>query len=94
MLLAVLGAVLGLIVTGLPGLNIVQTVDGKPAPGGYIAEADLVNLLAEGKKVGSYIDFYGVQLAGDPRYWLVGTVVAFALAGYLIGRRFRRSPDA
>lgn len=94
MLLAVLGAVLGLMVTGLPGLNIVETVDGQPVPGGYIAEADLASLLAEGKKIGSHIDFYGVPLAGDPRYWMVGTVVLFALLGYLIGRRFRRSPNS
>lgn len=55
-LLVGLGALLGLVLLGLPGLNIVQTIDGSPVVGGYIPPEQVPAVIREGRTLGSYID--------------------------------------
>ncbi len=74
---------------GLPGLNIVQTIDGSPIVSGFIPPEQVPAVIREGKALGSYIDFYGIALPGQPLYWAVGTIALLAFLGYRIGRRFR-----
>lgn len=62
-LFAGLGVLLGLIVIGLPGFNMVQTIDGSPVAGGYIPPEQVGTIVNQGKKIGSYVDFYGVPLS-------------------------------
>lgn len=88
-LFAGLGGFLGFLLIGLPGLNIVQTIDGSPVVGGYIPPEQVSTVIREGKTVGSYIDFYGAALPGQPFYWAVGTIALLAFFGYRISRRFR-----
>ncbi|MES5048604.1 hypothetical protein ABVB72_25445 [Rhizobium nepotum] len=88
-LLAGLGAGLGLIVIGLPGFNMVQTIDGSPVVGGYIPPEQVSTIINQGKNIGSYLDFYGMRVPGEPFYWVIGIIVALAYIGYRIGVRFR-----
>lgn len=87
-LLAGLGALLGIIVIGLPGFNMVQTIDGSPVVGGYIPPEQFSAIINQGKKIGSYIEFYGVALPGEPFYWTISIIVVLAFIGYRIGSRF------
>lgn len=88
-ILAGFGALLGFLVIGLPGMNIVQTIDGSPVVGGYLPPEQVPIVIREGKTLGSYIDFYGIGLPGQPLYWAVGTIALLAFLGYRISRRFR-----
>lgn len=83
------GGFLGFLVMGLPGLNIVQTIDGSPVVGGYIPPEQVPTVIREGKTLGSYIDFYGVALPGQPFYWTIGTIALMAFIGFRISLRFR-----
>lgn len=80
---------MGLIVIGLPGFNMVQTIDGSPVVGGYIPPEQVSTIINQGKKIGSYLDFYGVPLPGEPFYWTIGVIAVLAYIGYRIGVRFR-----
>lgn len=84
-----LGALLGIIVIGLPGFNMVQTIDGSPVVGGYIPPEQVGTIINQGKRIGSYIDFYGVALLGEPFYWVIGIIVVLTFIGYRIGALFR-----
>jgi hypothetical protein len=88
-LFAGLGALLGLIVIGLAGFNMVQTIDGSPVVGGSIPSEQVGTIINQGKKIGSFIDFYGVALPGEPFYWTLGIIAVLAFIGYRIGSRFR-----
>jgi len=88
-MLAGFGALLGFLVIGLPGMNIVQTIDGSPVVGGYLPPEQVPIVIREGKTLGSYIDFYGIALPGQPLYWAVGTIAVMALVGYRIGSLFK-----
>lgn len=66
-----------------------QTIDGSPVVGGYIPPEQVPAVIREGKTLGSYIDFYGIPLPGQPFYWAVGTIALLAFFGYRISRRFR-----
>lgn len=81
-------ALLGFMVIGLPGVNMVTTLDGTPMPDGIPPE-QINTILAEGKRIGSYLDFYGVHLPGEPLYWTVGVIVVMAFVGYRLGSKFR-----
>lgn len=89
-----IGALAGLIVIGLPGFEMIQTIDGSPVVGGFISPEQVTTIMQQGKRIGSYIDFYGVALPGQPLYWTFGIVVAMTLVGYWIGSRFRVRPSA
>lgn len=90
-----LGTVLGLIAIGLPGVNVVQTIDGSPVVGGYVPEEDVTKIINQGKVIGSYVDFYGLALHGQPFFWMIGVVAVFTFIGFTVGRRFRaRGLDA
>lgn len=78
------GAFAGFLVVGLPGIEMAQTLDGSPVPGGIPPE-QVSTIIAEGRKIGSYIDFYGVSLPGEPLYRSVGVIAVLALVGYWIG---------
>lgn len=78
------GALVGLVIIGLPGVNMIQTLDGSPVPGGIPVE-QVGAIIADGKRIGSYVDFYGVSLPGEPLYWAIGTMAVMAFAGYRIG---------
>lgn len=88
-LFAVLGALAGLIVIGLPGFSTVQTIDGSPVIGGYIPPEQVGKIISEGKRIGSYLDFYGLALPGQPFYWAIAIIGGLAFAGYRIGSLFR-----
>lgn len=90
-LFAGLGALMGVILVGLPGFNIVQTIDGSPVVGGYIPPEQVSIIIREGKAIGSYIDFYGLHLPGQPFYWTIAIIAGLAFAGYRIGSLFRVS---
>lgn len=83
------GALAGLIVIGLPGFNMVQTIDGSPVVGGFIPPEQVTTIMEQGKRIGSYVDFYGVALPGQPLFWTVGIVAAMTLLGYWVGSRFK-----
>jgi len=83
-----LGAFLGFMAIGLPGLNIVPTIDGSPVVGGFLPPEQVQMVIREGKVPGSYIDLYGIALPGQPLYWAVGTIALMALIGYRLGLRF------
>ncbi|WP_075657382.1 hypothetical protein [Pseudochrobactrum sp. B5] len=82
-------AFLGFMLLGLPGVSIVQTLDGKPMPDGIPPE-QITAIIKEGKRVGSYIDFYGFQLVGEPLYWTVGIIAVMAYIGYRLGAKARK----
>ena len=90
-LFAGLGALMGVILAGLPGFNIVQTIDGSPVVGGYIPPEQVSIIIREGKAIGSYIDFYSLHLPGQPLYWTIAIIAGLAFAGYRIGSLFRVS---
>ena len=90
-LFTVLGALAGLIVIGLPGFRTVPTIDGSPVVGGYIPPEQVSTIIREGKAIGSYIDFYGLALPGQPLYWTIAIIAGLAFAGYRIGSLFRVS---
>lgn len=90
-LFAGLGALLGIVVIGLPGFNMVQTLDGSPVVGGYIPPEQVSTIINQGKRIGSYIDFYGLVLPGEPFYWTIGIIAVLAFIGYRVGSRFRAS---
>lgn len=90
-LCAGLGAVIGFILIGLPGVRIVQTIDGSPVVGGYIPPEQVSTIIREGKAIGSFLDFYGLQLPGQPLYWTIAAIGGLAFAGYRIGSLFRVS---
>lgn len=90
-LFAGVGALLGFVVIGLPGFNMVQTIDGSPVVGGYIPSEQVGTIISQGRKIGSYVDFYGVALPGVPLYWTIGIIIVLAFLGYRIGSRFRIS---
>lgn len=90
-LFAGLGALMGVILVGLPGFNIVQTIDGSPVVGGYIPPEQVSIIIREGKAIGSYIDFYSLHLPGQPLYWTIAIIAGLAFAGYRIGSLFRVS---
>ena len=69
-LFTMLGALAGLIVIGLPGFRTVRTIDGSPVVGGYIPPEQVSTIIREGKAIGSFLDFYGLALPGQPFYWL------------------------
>jgi len=81
-------ALLGLMLIGLPGINIVATLDGTPMPSGIPPE-QVSTIIAEGRKIGSYLDIYGVRLLGEPLYWILGTVGVMAFIGYRLGAKFK-----
>ncbi|WP_029582496.1 hypothetical protein [Bradyrhizobium sp. URHD0069] len=83
-------ALLGLVLMGLPGVNMIVTLDGTPMPGGIPPE-QVSTILAEGRKIGSYLDVYGVRLLGEPFYWVLGTVGVMAFIGYRLGSKFKIS---
>jgi hypothetical protein len=91
MLFAGLGALLGVLVVGLPGFNIVQTLDGAPVVGGYIPPEQISEIINQGKKIGSYIDFYGLVLPGEPFYWTIGIIAVLVFIGFRVGSRFKTS---
>lgn len=84
-----IGALVGLIVIGLPGFEMVQTIDGSPVVGGFIPPEQVSTIIQQGKRIGSYIDFYGVALPGQPLYWTLGILAGMTLFGYWIGTRFK-----
>jgi hypothetical protein len=84
-----IGALLGFLVLGLPGFNMVQTLDGSPVVGGVIPPEQVADIIAQGREIGSYIDFYGIALPGTPFFWMIGIIAAPALAGYRFGSIFR-----
>ncbi|AYM66212.1 hypothetical protein G6L68_25330 [Agrobacterium fabrum] len=84
-----IGALVGLIVIGLPGFEMVQTIDGSPVLGGFIPPEQVSTVIDQGKRIGSYIDFYGVALPGPPLYWTAWIVAAATLVGYWLGSRFK-----
>lgn len=81
-------ALLGFMLIGLPGVNMVVTLDGNPMPDGIPPE-QISTILAEGRKIGSYLDFYGVHLPGEPLYWTIGIVVLMAFIGYRLGSKLK-----
>lgn len=91
LLFAGLGALIGFILVGLPGFRIVQTIDGSPVVGGYIPPEQVGAIIREGKAIGSFIDFYGLQLPGQPLYWTIAIIAGLAFAGFRIGSLFRVS---
>lgn len=88
-LFAGFGALLGFMLIGLPGLNIVPTLDGSPIVGGFLPPEQVPIVIREGKTIGSYVDFYGIALPGQPLYWAVGTIAVMAFIGYRIGLLFK-----
>lgn len=81
-------AFIGLLITGSPGYNIVLTFDGKPIDGGPTPE-QVDAMIAEGKGLDSYVDFYGVALPGEPLFWMIGIVLVAAFIGYKLGSAFK-----
>jgi hypothetical protein len=81
-------ALLGFMLIGLPGVNLVTTLDGQPMPDGIPPE-QISTIIAEGKKIGSYMDFYGAHLPGEPLYWTIGVIVVMAFIGYRLGAKLR-----
>ena len=79
-------ALLGFVLMGLPGVNMIVTLDGTPKPTGIPPE-QVSTILAEGRKIGSYLDVYGVRLLGEPLYWVIGTVGVMAFIGYRLGSK-------
>lgn len=88
-LFIVLGALGGLIVIELPGFRTVPTIDGAPVVGGYIPPEQVNTIIREGKAIGSFLDFYGLQLPGQPLYWTIAIIGGLAFAGYRLGSLFR-----
>lgn len=86
-------ALLGFIIIGLPGVNMVTTLDGQPMPDGIPPE-QVSTIIAEGRRIGSYMDFYGVHLPGAPLYWTIGIIVVMTFVGYKLGSKFRVRPVA
>lgn len=84
-------ALIGFIMAGLPGFRIAQTIDGLPVVGGDIPPGQVSTIIREGKAIGNFIDFYGLQLPGQPIYRSVAIIAGLALAGYRIGSLFRIS---
>lgn len=89
-LLSCVFALLGFMVLGLPGVNMIQTLDGNPVPHG-IAPDQVTGIITRGGKIGGYFDFYGIPLPGEPLYWAVGVPLVAAIIGYRLGARFRTS---
>jgi hypothetical protein len=80
--------VVGLIVIGLPGFELVITFNGTPVDGGLSPEQ--IDSVAEGNGVtDSYLSFYGIPLFGEPLYWDAAILIVFAAIGFKISRRFR-----
>lgn len=77
-------ALLGLAVLGLPGVSLVRTIDGRDVSETIPAE-EVSAILAEGKRMGSYLDFYGIGLPGQPLYWAVGVIGLMMWIGYRLG---------
>jgi len=81
-------AFFGLLLTGLPGYNIVTTFEGQPIAGAPTPEQ--VNaMISQGKGLDSHVDFYGVVLPGEPLFWLIGTILAAAFIGFKLGSAFK-----
>ncbi|MBZ7927075.1 hypothetical protein LAC81_34525 (plasmid) [Ensifer adhaerens] len=92
-----IGALLGAIAFGLPGVNLVQTIDGSPVAGGVIPPEQVSVIIDQGKRTGSYLDFYGLHLPGQPWYWAIGIIGAMTFLGYRAGCCFafnRQTPTA
>ena len=81
-------AFLGFMLIGLPGVNMIQTLDGIPVPDG-ISPEQFSTILAKGQRVGSYLDVYGVPLPGEPLYWTLAIVGLSAFVGYRLGVKFK-----
>ena len=79
---------LGFMLMGLPGVNMIQTLDGIPVPDG-ISPEQVSAILAKGQRIGSYLDVYGVSLPGEPLYWTLGIVGLSAFVGYRLGAKFK-----
>ncbi len=77
---------------GLPGVAIVQTLDGNPVPGGIRPE-QVKTIISEGRKLGSYLDFYGVRLPGQPLYWSIGFPLLMGFLGYRVGSLSKARPQ-
>ncbi|WP_157043218.1 hypothetical protein [Rhodopseudomonas palustris] len=63
---------LGIFMVGPAGFSIVQTIDGSPVVGGFIPPEQVSTIINQGKKIGSYINCYGVALSGEPFHWIIG----------------------
>jgi hypothetical protein len=81
-------ALLGFMLIGLPGVNMVVTLDGTPMADGIPPE-QVSTIIAEGRRIDSYLDFYGIHLPGEPLYWSIGVVVLMALLGYRLGSKLK-----
>ncbi|KQZ95620.1 hypothetical protein ASD74_12475 [Rhizobium sp. Root564] len=81
-------AFFGLLLTGLPGYNIVTTLDGQPIAGAP-TPAQVDAMISQGKRMDSHIDFYGVVLPGEPFFWLIGIILVAAFIGYKLGSAFK-----
>jgi len=93
----VLGALSGLVVVGLPGFDVVETIDGFPVFGGKIHPEQIATYIDEGMETVSRVDFYGFILPGEPFFWMIGIIGLLSFAGYYIGGRvghrlFRSDP--
>ena len=74
-------ALIGLILMTLPGVEMIQTLDGVSYSEGLSREQ--MEMAISGKaRVGSYLDFYGVRLPGTPLYWTLGVPFVMGLVGY------------
>jgi hypothetical protein len=85
-------ATVGVILTGLPGVNMIVTLDGEPVPGGFIPPEQVHSIIAEGKQVGSYLDVYGLHLPGAPLYWTIDFIALMAYIGYRLGAKLKKCP--
>ncbi|MDX0371786.1 hypothetical protein GOC23_30080 [Sinorhizobium meliloti] len=85
---AAVGALPGFMVIGLPGFNVIMTIHETPMPAGIPPE-QISTILAQGKKIVSYIDFYGVHLPGEPFSWSIGVIAGMTFVGYGLEARVR-----
>lgn len=81
-------AFFGLLLTGLPGYNIVTTLDGQPTTGAP-TPAQVDAMISQGKRMDSHVDFYGVVLPGEPLFWTIGIILVAAFIGYKLGSAFK-----
>jgi hypothetical protein len=84
---AIFGAMVGFVIMGLPGVFLMQTIDGVEVPGGVIPPD--VFMKTDPQRISSHFDFYGVALWGHPAFWLLGVVGMATFIGYRIGSLFK-----
>ncbi|WP_169546513.1 hypothetical protein [Sneathiella aquimaris] len=80
--------ILGVIVIGLPGFEMVVTLDGIPVQGELSAKQ--IDAVVDGENIiSSHLNFYGVRLFGRPIYWHIGIICVCGIMGYKFASKFR-----